>query len=922
MSIFKNSLEKKIRMPRGFYVLLAFLLPCILILIALMGMGVAPFGDKTLIIADANGLYINTLAYSGRMQKGLEGLMYSFEKGLGGNMMGHLNGILLTPFSFLFSLSSVANYPIAFTFVSVFNFSLAGLTMYLLLASLYGHKRSNLIFSTSYALIGFNVANVFQACFFTALPILPLMVLGQKKIFEGKSPVLYLLSLTYALLKNLFFGFVLCVASVLFFFTQVWVMGEKLQGKRLSLFVKYALSSICGGLLAAVLWLPSLLSLQGGRLEQTSLSDFSLWEHMPFLQMGAKLFTGAHSTAELINGLPNIFVGILPLALAVLFFLNKEIGNRKKIAAGFLLVFYLICFWIVAPNMLMHGGTNTNWFNYRYSYVFSFLLLMLAAELWQHLDRVPFSDMRRCLVLMLLFTVLVFTQRYEFIKGGYVLLDYFLLVLIFLAFWMHRSWPDKNPRGTFELIALILVCVNLFMNYRICTMNVNQGTWGRTLSDYQDLATQVDPLVTALKSTDDSFFRMEVTRQSSGNLGNDPMLYGYNGVGHGGSNERDFVRTGLNKLGVPWYDMRSYYGGGIPAATDTLLGLKYVIAPEDLTEEKGYLNATKFEETKIFGEQDEYFDIYNNENALQAAMLSTKDIEAVETDFADVFANLNEVWSAISGEDKPVLVEEDNITFIPHSFADPSELTAKEAREITAYYDEKASSEAASESESGSEGSSSSISVPEGLSTEAPEEGSYIEYRFKAARDGAVFAYNRSALSLEKGSSIPVVSFVGRFKAGEEVVGYIPINEIYINRIVMEEYSGRFRAAYADEEALHELSELVKSRPLTIEKKSETHLTGTFTAGEGQKLLFTIPYDKGWTCYVDGVETPLSMALDVFMAADVSPGEHTFEMKYMAPGFKAGLSLSALALLMTILFLSFGWKRIDRRFGDNDGFKG
>ena len=33
--------------------------------------------------------------------------------------------------------------------------------------------------------------------------------------------------------------------------------------------------------------------------------------------------------------------------------------------------------------------------------------------------------------------------------------------------------------------------------------------------------------------------------------------------GHGGSNESNFVRTELFKLGVQWYDMRSYYAQGI-----------------------------------------------------------------------------------------------------------------------------------------------------------------------------------------------------------------------------------------------------------------------------------------------------------------------------------------------------------------------
>ena len=59
---------------------------------------ITPFGEKTLVISDANGLYINYLSYGGRFFKGLEGFTYSFEKGLGGNMLPHMTGTIINPF--------------------------------------------------------------------------------------------------------------------------------------------------------------------------------------------------------------------------------------------------------------------------------------------------------------------------------------------------------------------------------------------------------------------------------------------------------------------------------------------------------------------------------------------------------------------------------------------------------------------------------------------------------------------------------------------------------------------------------------------------------------------------------------------------------------------------------------------------------
>ncbi len=885
-------MSKKLRTAVGL-VILSFIIPFVLMLIALIGLQVVPFGNETLMISDADGLYINTLSYAGRMLKGMEGITYSFEKGLGGNMMGHLDGILLTPFGFLFSFSSVTDYPIAYTFVSVLNFSLCGLTMYLLLADIHGHKVSNLVFSTSYALIGFNVANVFQAVFYCAAAPLPIMVLGLRKLFQGKSPLIYILSIAYGLLTNAYFGFVLCVASVLFFFTGLVMHRQEIRPGKL--FIRYAFASICGGLLSAVLWLPGFMSLSGGRLDQTGIADFSFWENMPFLQMGAKLFSGANSTSELVNGMPNIFVGILPVALVLLFFMNKGVDRRKKGAAGFLIGFYLISFWIVAFDMLMHGGTTPNWFHCRYSYVFSFILLLAAAEVWQRIEDAPLEDIRHCAGIMVIAAVLILFKKYEFLMGGAVLLDFALLALVFLAWRLRKKRPEFNSKKMFEIVTLVVVCINLFMNYRLCTKNIME--WGPKLSEYRETVEQVDPIVQGIKDSDDGFYRMEINRQRSQTTGNDPMLYGYNGVGHGGSNERNFVRQGLSKLGIPWYDMRNYYADGIPAATDALLGIKYVIAEEDLTEEKGYPNLTKADG----------WNIYVNANAQQIAMIAPGDIADIETGYEDVFDNLNRVWACL-GATRDVLTEESNIAFATHNLSDPLAIDAESARA-------KVESEQASTStgdDSASDSSTDAGDAPNGRALkEPPQDQSYIEYHWTATRDGSYYSYNRSGLADNYGSYDPVLRYEGYYHKGETVTGYLPVPTSYVSGNVLNDVAGRFRVACADEEALAAAGREVKARQVTLVKEKETHLVGDFTSDGEQNLLFTIPWDEGWTCYMDGEKVELQQALGVFMTADAPEGHHTFEMKYVPAGLSVGARISIGALALLIVYMLFIRKRLD-----------
>ena len=168
----------KINRKSIFFYILSFVIPASIILAALAGLKITPFGDNTLAISDGKGLYLNYLGYVSRAVEGQEGILFSFTKGLGGNMMGSWGWFLLNPFFPLFTFFDIAHYMQAFTYVSVLNFCLCGLTMYILLQDIYGHKISNLFFSTAYALNGFLVANGFQVNFFTGVPTLPLMALG------------------------------------------------------------------------------------------------------------------------------------------------------------------------------------------------------------------------------------------------------------------------------------------------------------------------------------------------------------------------------------------------------------------------------------------------------------------------------------------------------------------------------------------------------------------------------------------------------------------------------------------------------------------------------------------------------------------------------------------------------------------------
>ena len=859
------------RQHRALYVLMSFFIPFLVTTLALVALHVVPFGDKhNLAITDAK-FYPNGLMSFARLVRGQENFFYSFGNGLGMNNWSSLSWGGLAPASLLALFATLETIPTWFTWICVTNISLCGLTMYILLAGLRGPRSSHLIFSTSYAMMGFTVVNCYQTGFFHGVQVLPLMALGLWKLFHGKRPWLYILSLAYCIFTNFYFGFSLCVASVVFLLAYLYVERDALRGGIKALLFKYALSSLIAGLLAAPMWLPALKAFSGGgRLDQTTFAEYTFRENMPFIRMFSKLFTGANSTNELVVGMPNIFCGILVVALAILFFMDRGVKARRKRAAAVVLGFYLLTFCIPVLTLLMHGGTHTNWFPYRYSFVFSFFLICVAAEEFERIDEITLQDTKRCGAILLVATLLVFSISYEFVTAGGVLLDFALLLVMWLAFRFYKLHPERAPLRVLSLFLLLIVCGNLYANFALSTAKVRE--WELDLKEYGENTFASGALIEAVNKTEDGFFRMEKDKSESSSVAADPQLYDYNGVSHSGPAERMFVHKQLNRLGINWFDMRHWYSEGIPAATDALLGLKDLISERDLAEEKGYEYRVTVGKSKL----------YQSDIFLSPAILANDACADIELG-ADVFDNLNRVWQAMTGLDADLFTRQEDITFTARNAVADVSVTSGELADFFEGPGDDADADAEKEEKS---------------------RRTQIEYSFTATQDGPVYLFDTSIPDSGNGLAVPAIKCCGVYRQGETVTGKLPVEGAdYVTDDTLRGYCANLVFAVADNDALRACAELLNRREITFEAAREDHPTGTFTAGAGQRILFTIPWDEGWTCRIDGQEVPIEKTWDLFMSVEAPEGSHTWEMQFVPAWLNYGLYISGGARRALMVFM-------------------
>lgn len=92
---------------------------------------------------------------------------------------------------------------------------------------------------------------------------------------------------------------------------------------------------------------------------------------------------------------------------------------------------------------------------------------------------------------------------------------------------------------------------------------------------------------------------------------------------------------------------------------------------------------------------------------------------------------------------------------------------------------------------------------------------------------------------------------------------------------------------------------------LNISSYDDTSIKGTITSKENGLMFTSIPYDEGWTIYVDGVKTELQKIGNAFLAVPLKKGTHTISMEYRARGYNAGLIISIVSAIIIIVLIVF-----------------
>lgn len=177
-------------------------------------------------------------------------------------------------------------------------------------------------------------------------------------------------------------------------------------------------------------------------------------------------------------------------------------------------------------------------------------------------------------------------------------------------------------------------------------------------------------------------------------------------------------------------------------------------------------------------------------------------------------------------------------------------------------------------------------------------------YSFTVPEDGLYYAFSDNAktseLEVARGDETKKYEHVDRGYFIE--LGWLNKNEIIDLKPTdgTEVFIHAYRFNY---DALADIAGKLSETGIKVTGYDDTHISAEIDipSDKSGTLLMTIPYDEGWTVYVDGKKTPIHKTLNAFIGFDTGSGHHEISMSYCPQGLEQGMMVSAACVGILIL---------------------
>ncbi len=869
------------------YLVLAFFLPLLIYWLMYICMGTYPFGNGSVLVLDLNGQYVYFFEALHHAIRGDASLLYSWSRALGGEFIGIYAYYLASPLSYLVALFPSDHITEALLLILLIKCGGCGATMsyYLKKHRPNANAIGALVMSTAYALSSYMIAYGHNTMWIDAMMLLPLTLYGTEQLIVKGKFRLYVVCLTLTLISTFYIGWMTCLFLVFYFFYYYFTCnihygdnnyyGEKLHF--LKSLIRMAIASLTAVLIACLIILPTYYALSFGK---NTFSDPS-WDmvsQFDLIEFFGQLLPGSYSTVRP-EGLPFVYCGVLALFMLPIYFISRQVSAREKIGGGLMLAIMVFCMNNSIVDLIFHGFQRPNWLNYRYSFMFIFLVVVFAARGLEHIKEIRFSYFAAIGAGILGLILLFQTQHYEYIDD--FLCIWISIIIVGANLAAIGFVKIKEHLGQAAYIGLAAVCcIELFLSGVLTTVSLDQDVVYSSRKGYVQFMNRVKPTVNYIKEQDSSFYRMEKTMARTVC---DNMALNIRGLSNSTSTLNASTIRFLNQMGYASSSHWSRYKGGTPV-NDSLLGLKYILYSGS--------DAIPGIYSSFYSDSDNDVYAYLNEYALSLAYAASKDIKNLDIStavidkkgrndlirYASPFVTLNAIITSLLGEEETVEV------FKPVNAS--LSLNGVTCTYRSTVYETKKDSHGNPVLDDN--GEEVKLNIPYYFYVPDSESGT-LRYTLEfdeSYKDGAPLYfffcsnYPREVKWTFSGSG---ADKEGTFFANEsDCIQYLDnvssVNTCDLTVSITNDDSIFYIMQdpkifyYLDEEVfIDAMARLSEGNFIMDEDYGESHFTGSVNVPEGRNVMFTsIPYDAGWNVYVDGKKVTTYETLSALVAFDIT----------------------------------------------------
>ena len=843
--------------------IIAFLIPIVLIIIYTIVMqmkynGNFFFNGENYLMADGSSQYSSLYSYLRDVLHGGGSLFYSFTKGLGGNMMSTVGYYLASPLNIIFIFASKTNISLFIFILLLIKLGLCGLFMYIFLSHKFNIKSySLLIFSSMYALMGYNISYYFNNMWLDVVYLLPLVLLGLDKILKKESPILYCITLAIAIFSNFYIAYMMAIFICIYFvYEVVRIYNLKKDFKVIkTITIRFILFSLLAGGLASILLIPAVLNLSQIMrfpIDKNLLNvSFNEYKELAFSKVISKLYLGSHIPDTVLSRQnPNLYSGILTFVLTVFYFFNKKIKFKEKVLTFIILSFFFISFLNPYLNLLWHGMSFPNGYVYRFSFVFTFFLILISCKSFINLEIKIVPTILIVLIGWLISSTLIDKKLLYLSNKNIIINCVFILIYLVTLILIKKAKKEK----LFKSMLLLFVLVELYINLSL-TMITNVDFRARKM--HTDFYNDTCKIVSNLE---DNFYRIDGDYLFSYL---DEMICDTKGLTTSLTTNNGDLYRWLYLYGYPLNFTTVLPTPNNAPVMETLFGIKYFYS-KDLNNDF-YKKVNNFNVKRYNHVADEYYNsninLYSNTLALSLGYLIDNDYDKIYTkyDKSNPFEYQNAFVSSLIGRNIKIY----------------ESLEKKKEKEYGSFK----------------------------FTIKDNPKHIYLGFRYKIPINIEYFAelsVNGTSVASLSSENSGIVRLDNNYGNGEIEVtlrynnNVKEDNDLIENSLVMYTFN---------EDNFYEAIDQLNDNQMKVQKIKGNYVKGTIKTDQESTLFTSIPYEKGWIVYVDGKRQDILKINDEWVGVKLNKGTHTIEFKFIPTGFLLGCFITIISSSILIILI-------------------